>query len=80
MLLGNMDIVHIFHIHNQALTYAHEGLALFGQLLGYHTLYLPQLKGQKPYLSARLEKVAVVAVRRDVEDMTCCYPQQVVRG
>ena len=71
-------MVDVVHVDDQASTDTNEHVAHVGELLADHVLELSQLESDHANLTTRNEQVAVVAIRRDIDDLRCCYAQQFV--
>ena len=67
-------------IDNQTSTDTDKHVAHVGQLFANHVLELTELEGHHTNLTTRNEQVAVVAIRRDIDDLRCRYAQQFVGG
>ena len=80
MLARDIDVVDVVHVDDQASTDTNEHVAHVGELLADHVLELPQLESDHANLTTRNEQVAVVAIRRDIDDLGCRYAQQFVGG
>ena len=70
----------MIHVDNQTSTDTNEHVAHVGQLFADHVLKLTELEGHHTNLTTRNEQVAVVAIRRDIDDLRCRYAQQFVGG
>ena len=73
-------MVDVIHVDNQASTDTNEHVAHVGQLFADHVFELAQLESDHANLTTRNEQVAVVAIRRDIDDLRCRYAQQFVGG
>ena len=70
----------MIHVDNQASTDADEHIAHVGQLFADHILELTELESHHANLTTRNKQVAIVAIRRDVDNLRCCHAQQFVGG
>ena len=71
--MGFMWANDMIHVDNQASTDANEHVAHVGQLFANHVLELTELEGHHTNLTTRNEQVAIVAIRRDVNDLRRRY-------
>ena len=78
--MGFMWANDMIHVDNQASTDADKHVAHVGQLFADHVLELTELEGHHTNLTTRNEQVAIVAIRRDIDDLGCRYAQQFVGG
>ena len=66
------------HIDNQRFTYSHEVCSFVMQLVGYHSLNLPQLVGNEPHFPALQEQVAVVTIGGYIDDAPRLHAKQLI--
>ena len=71
--MGFMWANDMIHVDNQASTDADKHVAHVGQLFADHILELTELEGHHANLTTRNEQVAIVAIRRDVNNLRRRY-------
>ena len=69
LLALDVDVIDIVSVDDEAPADTDEQVAIAAKLLMNHGLNLPQLEGEHTRLVVSLHKVAVVAVRRDKDNL-----------
>lgn len=69
LLALDIDVIDVIAVDDKPPAYADEQVALGAQLITDHILYLPQLESEQARLIVGLHQVAVIAVRRDEDDL-----------
>ena len=67
LLALNVDVIDVISIDNKPPANANEQVVVRAKLIENHILNLPQLEREQTRLIVGLHKVAVVAVRRDID-------------
>ena len=80
LLALDVDVIDIVSVDDEAPAYTDEQVAIAAKLLVNHSLNLPQLEGEHTRLVVSLHKVAVVAVRRDKNNLVGSNAHQVCGG
>lgn len=80
LLALDVDIIDIVAIDDKAPAYTDKKVAFGAQLFMNHRLNLPQLEGEHTRLVVGLHEVAVVAVRRDKDNLVWRDAHQVCGG
>lgn len=86
LLALDIDVIDVIAVDDEPPADTDEQVALGAQLITDHTLNLPQLEGKQTRLIVGLHQVAVVAVRRDEDDLLggnthqvgCCGYDQIL--
>ena len=76
----DVDIIDVVSVDDEAPADTDEQVAVTAKLLMNHSLNLPQLKGEHTCLIVSLHKVAIVAVRRDKDNLVGRNAHQVCGG
>ena len=76
----DVDVIDIVSVDDKAPADTDEQVAIAAKLLMNHGLNLPQLEGEHTHLVVSLHKVAVVAVRRDKNNLVGRNAHQVCGG
>ena len=77
LLALDVDVIDIVSVDDEAPADTDEQVAFTAKLLMNHSLNLPQLEGEHTRLVVSLHKVAVIAIRRDKDNLVRRYAHQV---
>lgn len=77
LLALDVDVIDVVSVDDEAPAYTDEQVAITAKLLVNHSLNLPQLEGEHTSLVVSLHKVAIVAVRRDKDNLVGSDAHQV---
>ena len=69
LLALDVDVIDIVSVDDEAPADTDEQVAIAAKLLVNHSLNLPQLEGEHTRLVVSLHKVAVIAIRRDKDNL-----------
>ena len=80
LLALDVDIIDVISVDDEAPANTDEQVAVCAKLIANHSLDLPQLEGEQACFVVDLHEVAIVAVRRNVDNLVGSNAHQVGSG